>query len=102
MDLLLTGRPLAATDAHRWGLVNRLVEPGHALEAAMAYAREVCEAAPLAVRETRRVFLAACRGDEERLWEASDDGLAAATASHDFPEGMRSFLEKRPPRWQGD
>jgi enoyl-CoA hydratase len=101
MDLLLTGRELGAEEAHRWGVVNRLVAPGEALATAMAYAAEVCEAAPVAVRESRRVLLAASAGDEEDLWLASDVGLAAATGATDFAEGMRSFLEKRPPRWQG-
>lgn len=101
MDLLLTGRPLEVEEAHRWGLVNRLVPAGSALSGAVELARQLCEGAPIAVRESRRVFLQACRGDEELLWEASDAGLAAATESQDFPEGIRSFLEKRAPRWQG-
>ena len=101
MDMLLTGAPLGAEDAHRWGLVNRLVEPGAARSAAMAYAREICEGAPTAVRETRRAFLAACRGDEDRAWEICDAALEAAMRSADHREGIRAFLERRPPSWQG-
>jgi len=101
MDLLLTGRELTAAEAHRWGLVNRLVEPGGAREAAVAYAREVCRMGPVAVRETRRVFLEATRPNEDQLWEASDGALAAAVGADDFEEGIRSFFEKRPPRWTG-
>jgi enoyl-CoA hydratase/carnithine racemase len=101
MDLLLTGRPLTCEEAFRWGLVNRLAEPGEARTVAVGFAEELCQAGPVAVRETRRVLLAASRPDEAAHWAALDEALAAATGAADFQEGIRSFLEKRPARWTG-
>jgi len=99
MELLLTGRPLPAPEAYRWGLVNRLVDPGSARSSALTLAREICQGAPFAVRETRRAFLAACRGDEDEAWRIADEALAAVIRSADFAEGIQSFLEKREPTW---
>jgi enoyl-CoA hydratase len=101
MELALTGDPIAAEQAHTHGLVNRLVEPGKALDGAMALAEQVCANAPVAVRESRAIVLAATHAPDEVGWRMSVDGMAAAMASEDFSEGLTAFIEKRPPRWTG-
>jgi len=101
MELALTGDPIDATRAHHFGLVNRLVEPGEALEAAIALAEQVCANAPVAVRETRRIVLEATHADDEIGWKMSIEGMAKAMASEDFSEGLTAFIEKRPPQWKG-
>lgn len=53
MDLILTGRPVAAEEAHRIGLVDRVVEPGAALEAAVALAAEIAAAPQMCARSDR-------------------------------------------------
>src|SRR5262245_47844244 len=58
MEAILTGEPLTAQRAYDLGLVNRLVEPGRAEEEALALAAKICENAPLAVWESRKVVLA--------------------------------------------
>jgi enoyl-CoA hydratase len=101
MELALTGDPIDATRAHHFGLVNRLVEPGQALEAAIALAEQVCANAPVAVRESRKVVLEATHADDEVGWKMSAEGMAKAMSSNDFKEGLTAFIEKRPPRWSG-
>ncbi|HEY7938568.1 MAG TPA: enoyl-CoA hydratase-related protein, partial [Acidimicrobiales bacterium] len=60
MELALTGRlDFSAERAHHFGLVNVLCEEGEALEAAKVLAGQIAEAAPLAVRESRRIVLEA-------------------------------------------
>ena len=53
--MLLTANDLTAERAERLGFVNRLAEPGHALESAIELAEQVCANAPLAVRGALRV-----------------------------------------------
>ena len=101
MELALTGDPIDATRAHHFGLVNRLVEPGEALAAAIELAEKVCANAPVAVRESRKIVLEATNADDEVGWKMSMEGMAKAMRSEDFSEGLTAFIEKRPPQWKG-
>ena len=100
-ELLLTGRLVRATEALEMGLVSRVVPDAELLPTAQALAREIArETAPVAVALTKQLiwrFLSEPDPSEaERL-----DGLVFGwtTQSPDAKEGIRSFLDKRPPRW---
>ena len=101
MEVVLTGDPITAERAYALGMVNELVEAGQAVEAAMALAERICANAPLAVRESRKVVMAADQVDDETLWKMSGAGMMALAATEDFQEGPRAFIEKRAPNWQG-
>jgi enoyl-CoA hydratase len=101
MELALTGDPITAEIAHHHGLVNRLVEPGEALGAAIALAERICANAPVAVRESRRVVIEATNAPDDVGWKMSLEGMAAAMSSEDFGEGLTAFIEKRRPVWKG-
>jgi enoyl-CoA hydratase len=101
MELALTGDPIDAARAHHFGLVNRLVEPGEALDSAIALAEQVCANAPVAVRESRKIVLEATNADDEIGWKMSAEGMGKAMRSEDFSEGLTAFIEKRPPQWKG-
>ena len=101
MELILTGEPLAAERAHQLGLVNRLVEPGQAYDAAMALAGQITAAAPVAVWESRKVVLASTYEDEATLRKMTNEAFGRAMGSEDLKEGLTAFIEKRPPNWQG-
>ena len=101
MEMALTGDMMSADKLERYGLINRLVEPGQALAAAKALARLILANAPLSVLRSKQVMV------EQRDWPldeqfARQDGvLGDFRASNDAQEGARAFIEKRPPRWTG-
>ncbi len=101
MEMALTGDDLDAEAAHRHGLVNRLVQPGHALATAMELAEAVNANAPLAVRASRRVVLAARLLEDDEAFEVAANATREVFRTEDFREGPRAFVEKRPPIWTG-
>jgi len=101
MDAILTGAPIDARRAYELGLVSRLVEPGEALDEAMRLAREIVEAAPLAVQASRRVIRMAASESDETLRTVSRALLDELLESEDAAEGLAAFADKRPPRWLG-
>jgi enoyl-CoA hydratase len=101
MEAILTGAPIAAERAHALGLVSRLVEPGAAVDAALELAAAIARNAPLAVRESRKVVLAAAYENDATLREMTTAALRVVMRSDDLQEGVTAFVEKRPPRWTG-
>ena len=102
LELVLTSdKGLTAVEAERIGLVNRVVEAGKALSAALDVARKIGANGPIA---NRYALEAIRRGldmplAEGQVLEATLFGLCAATT--DMKEGMRAFLEKRPAKFTG-
>jgi enoyl-CoA hydratase len=102
MELALTGDPLSAERAHHFGLVNRLVEPGAALDVALELAEAICVNAPLAVRESRRLVLDSVGvTDDAEGVRQSGAALMGLATTEDFAEGPLAFIEKRDPVWKG-
>ncbi|WP_250283635.1 MULTISPECIES: crotonase/enoyl-CoA hydratase family protein [unclassified Frankia] len=102
LELLLTGEPMSATDALRWGLINRVVPAGGALDAAMGLAAQIAANAPLAVQASKRIAYGAddgARHDEDSLWALTEREFAVLALSEDAKEGPRAFAEKRSPIW---
>jgi enoyl-CoA hydratase len=101
MECALTGDPITAERAASFGLVNQLCAEGEALATAHALAARVTTAAPLAVRESRRIILEATDQPDEIGWKLSGEGMAKMFATEDFGEGINAFIEKRDPVWKG-
>jgi enoyl-CoA hydratase/carnithine racemase len=101
MEMILTGEPIDAGQALRWGLVNRVLPSDRLLPEAIAMASTVAARGPLAVRAARAAVLeglgctlAAGLGLERRYF-------LGIMRTGDAAEGARAFAEKRPPQFEG-
>lgn len=101
MELALTGDPLTADVAHQHGLVNRLVEPGKALDGALELAAAVAANGPLALVATKEILRRSLDWTEDEGWKHQGDIMGPVFMSEDAREGATAFAEKRPPKWQG-
>jgi crotonobetainyl-CoA hydratase len=105
MEMLLTGRPIDAERAARWGLVNRVVERNELLATARELAADIESAAPLSVRAVKAIVTATEQLSVEDGYQALRGGsipaYQRAMASEDATEGPRAFAEKRDPVWRG-
>jgi enoyl-CoA hydratase len=100
-ELALTGIPIDAARAHAAGFVNIVTPAGAALDEALALAERICENAPLAVQACLTVLNSFARNDEADGWDATRRAAEDLHSTHDEQEGVRAFLEKRPPVWLG-
>ncbi|MDQ0691354.1 crotonase/enoyl-CoA hydratase family protein [Arthrobacter sp. W4I7] len=101
-QMVLTGDPITAQTAERWGLVNEVVD-GKVLEAAsIALARSIAVNAPLAVQASKRIIATASFQStwNSEPWEQIGRELDAVFASEDADEGSSAFIEKRDPVWR--
>ena len=101
MELALTGDPMSAADAHRWGLVNHLTPAGGALEGARELAARIGANGPLAVRASKQVIVESPDWSAEDMWRRQGEILGPVLNSEDAREGAAAFAEKRAPEWRG-
>ncbi|GAA5169860.1 crotonase/enoyl-CoA hydratase family protein [Pseudonocardia eucalypti] len=101
MELALTGDFISAADAHRYGLVNRLVPEGGALDAALELAGKIAANGPLAVVASKQIIVESDDWSSEDMWRRQAVIVQPVMTSADATEGARAFAEKRPPNWQG-
>jgi enoyl-CoA hydratase len=100
MELLVTGAPLDAVRAERFGLVNRLVDDGQALTAALELAAQVAANAPMSVRASKAVAIDSADWPLAEGFRRQRDYLEPVFSSQDAKEGVAAFRERRDPVWQ--
>jgi enoyl-CoA hydratase len=101
MELALTGEPMLAERGYELGLVNRLTEPGAALEAALELAERIAENAPLALAASKRILQESVDWPDTEFFDRQEEIVAPVMRSEDAREGAIAFAEKRPPIWKG-
>ncbi len=98
LEMNLLGEPIDAFEAWEYGLVNRVVADHELFDTALAWARRLAAAPPIAIEQIKRLTA----GPElEAGIEAEKAAFARVFASADASEGVRAFLEKRPARFSG-
>ncbi|UNK71907.1 crotonase/enoyl-CoA hydratase family protein [Microbacterium sp. H1-D42] len=102
MELILTGRMLGAAEAAELHLVNRMVEPGTALEGALELAAAIVRNAPLALQVSKAVFTRSAEWPLDERFARQREATAVIRGSNDAKEGARAFVEKRDPVWTGN
>jgi enoyl-CoA hydratase len=100
MELALTGDMIGAERAHAIGIVNRLAEPGGAIDAARELAAAIVANGPLAIAASKQILSAAMDWTEAEAWERQGAIAGPISASEDAREGATAFAEKRPPVWR--
>ncbi|MCT2401095.1 enoyl-CoA hydratase/isomerase family protein [Novosphingobium mangrovi (ex Huang et al. 2023)] len=101
MEIVLTGKPITAERAYEIGLVNRLTEPGGALDAAIELAKDVLDGAPLSVKAARETVMLSTEMGRSAALQAARAAHERTYHSEDAQEGPRAFAEKRKPEWRG-
>jgi len=101
MELALTGDPISAERGYELGLVNRLTDPGAALEQALELADTVAANGPLALAATKRILTDGPGWPEAEFWQRQAEITEPVFGSEDATEGATAFAQKRPPVWKG-
>ncbi len=100
MEMLLTGEPVSATEAHRLGLVNRVTLAGGALTEALALARAIAARSSLTIASGKRAFYAQAEMGLSDAYAYAARVMADNMMARDAEEGIDAFVEKRAPTWE--
>ena len=101
MLLLLTGRMFGAAEALRMGLVSEMAATGQALARAIEIAGEIAAMPPIAVMQIKEIVNAGLNAPLETALMLERKAFQLQFATNDQKEGMRAFLEKRKPTFEG-
>lgn len=104
MRMVLTGEPMSADEAARWGLVNEVVPAEEVRDRALALAATVTANAPLAVQASKRLATGIVDGTipaEADAWRRNQTEIERVAGTADAMEGITAFAQRRDPVWQG-
>ncbi len=99
LEMLLTGEMIDASTAAEWGLVNRVVPHDRLDHEVDALAARIAGASRAVVAIGKRAFYSQMAVDEDAAYAMTVPVMVANAMLPDAQEGMRAFLEKRPPTW---
>ena len=100
LEILLTGDLVDARRAREMGIVNRIVPDGEVVEAGAAVARNISLGAPLVNRWHKKFIRRVA--DPRPLRDEEREEVYEAFRTRDYREGTAAFIEKRPPRFEGE
>ena len=102
LGMILTGRHVTPQEGKELGFVNEVVPHEELMDAAMRWANQILECAPLSIRASKDVvYKSLDSASLQDSMEAQYESVKSMVGSEDFVEGPKAFSEKRPPNWQG-
>ncbi len=101
MEMALTADPITAERALELGLINRVVEPGTTVAAAITLAERIAKNAPLGVAASKELLRETHGRTEPEFWAYQEGLTRSVFGSADAIEGATAFAQKRSPSWQG-
>lgn len=99
--IILTGDRIGAKEAERIGLANLVVPMDKLEETTMEFAKKLASKAPLAIKRIKEVMNKGIDTDLKSGLKLEMEARDFLVTSEDFQEGIKSFFEKRPPKWKG-
>lgn len=100
-ELLFNAEPISAAQAKDWGIVNRLFPPEEMQEQSFAYALKLANGPTRAYGQIKRLANQALMSDLAGILEQERSIQSMIGTTHDHQEGVRAFIEKRRPRFEG-
>jgi enoyl-CoA hydratase/carnithine racemase len=100
LEMLLTGKPIDAPTAADWGLVNRVVPAGQLATATRELAEQIASASRFTLGLGKQAFYLQCDLEQRKAYAYAQETMSLNALAEDAQEGMRAFLEKRPPSWK--
>lgn len=100
-EIMFTGRRFTADEAHRMGLINRVVDPADIDTVTAEYADTLAANASLTIRACKRIIAELGKDPADRDIDACDRLVDACFESEDYREGRQAFLQKRKPNFRG-
>ncbi len=100
MEMLLTGEPISAEEAERHGLVNRVVPPEKLEAETLALARQIIQYSGSTIGLGKKAFYEQLPLDLDAAYEVGKEAITRNAMNPAGQEGMRAFLDKRPPKWR--
>ena len=101
MELILTGRPFTANEAHQLGLVNKVAPVELFLEEAKAMAKEIAKKSPIAVKLAKESIMKTFETTLNEGLQFERKNFYMLFSSEDQKEGMKAFMEKRQASFKG-
>lgn len=101
-ELILTGKPFTAAQAHDWGMVNTVWPAGELMEGVLAVAAAIAAGGPIAVRQAKRAITLGVETDLKTGLALEVEAYNRTIPTRDRREGVAAFNEKRPASFTGE
>lgn len=100
LEMLFTGAPISAQEAERLGLVNRVAPPDQLEAVTWQFVQQILTASSATLAVGKRAYYDQLHLDYPAAYAAAQETMACNVQLTDAMEGMRAFVEKRPPHWR--